>query len=217
MLKEPQFIYNLYRMFTSTKKNEKYWKDRKVDWKQAYWNPEHPHRDMIIEELKRFSFKSIFEMGCACGANLYRIHQEFPWAEFGGMDANADAITLAKQMLPRAQILDVGHAEDIYFSDKSIDIVMTDATLIYTGRDRINKTMDEMVRIARNGVLFCEFHSDKWWKRLDLEFGSHLHAYDYNKLLKERNCYDIKITKIPKEAWPILPWETFGYIISARL
>lgn len=209
-------IYNLYRMFTKTKHNEKYWKDRKIDWKLAYWTPEHPHRDMIIKELERFNFGSIFEIGCGSGANLYRIHQAYPQTQFGGIDISNDAIVMAKQMLPQAQILDVGVADDIYFSDKSIDVIMTDAALIYIGKDKIDKVMKEITRIARTGVVLCEFHSENWWKRLALSFGSHLNAYDYKKLLEKYGCYDIKFTKIPKKVWPILPWVTYGYIVSAR-
>ena len=210
-------IYNLYRMFTKTRKNEKYWKNRKIDWKTAYWTPEHPHRDLIIEGLKRFNFGSVYEIGCGAGANLYRIHQAFPHTQFGGMDINTEAIMFAKQALPLAQILDVGVADNIFFSDKSIDVVLTDAAIIYIGKDKIDKVMKEISRIARNGVVLCEFHSKSRLKRLGLRWGSHFSAYDYEKLLTKYGFYDVKVKKIPKESWPILPWEKFGYIITARI
>jgi len=210
-------LYNSYRMFTGTKKNEKYWKERQIDWKTGYWTPEHPHREMIIKALGRFNFGSVFEIGCASGANLQRIHQAYPQTQFGGMDINAEAIALAKQLLPQAQILDVGQADDIYFSDKSIDVILTDATLIYIDRDKIDKVMKEITRIARNGIVLCEFHSQSWWRRLGLRFVSHLNAYDYEKLLDKYDCYDIQFTKIPADIWPVLPWMEFGWIISARI
>jgi len=210
-------LYNFYRMFTSTKKNERYWKNRKIDWQQAYWTPNHSHRELIMKALERFNFGSIFEIGCGAGANLQRIHELYPKTQFGGIDINNDAIVLAKKLLPQAQILDVGVADDIYFSDNSIDVIFTDATLIYIGLDKINAVMKEITRIARNGIVLCEFHSESWWKRLLLKFFSHLNAYNYKKLLEKYGAYDIQITKIPKEKWPVLPWIKYGYIISCRI
>ena len=94
----------------STKYHRKYWKNRKnIDWKAAYGpqEPEHPHRNVIVDTLRRFDFRSVLEVGCAAGANIYRIKEAFPRADVGGIDWNEEAIEEAKRMLPRATVLQV--------------------------------------------------------------------------------------------------------------
>jgi hypothetical protein len=81
----------------------------------------------------------------------------------------------------------------------------------------IKKVLGEMVRITRNNVVLCEFHSKSWWKRLVLRWKTGYNAHDYRKLLEELGCYDIQIAKIPKEFWEGTPWEEWGYIITAKV
>lgn len=81
-----------------TKKHIKYWTERQIDWVSHYWNPEHPHRDLIIEVLKKDPPGSVCEIGCAAGANLYRIRKEWPNTRIAGCDLNSDAIKTANNI-----------------------------------------------------------------------------------------------------------------------
>lgn len=180
--------------------------------------PDHPHRELIIKALERLSWRSILEVGCGAGANLVCIRRQWPAAEIGGVDISEGAIAVAQKALPQARFLGVCPADDVFLSDKSIDVVLTDMTLIYTGPLRIRKTFRELMRVSRNNLLLCEFHHKSFWKRQGLRFRSGYHAYDYRKLLEDLGCYNIEIIKIPEESWPGgEPQRTFGCIITCSI
>lgn len=190
------------KIFRKTKEHSEYWRTRVIDWKTSYldtWN--HPHRDYIVQFLKSISWLSLFEIGCGAGANLLKILKELPGRQLGGIDINPDAIELAQSTF-KGGFFKVGSAEDIMMSDKSTDVVLSDMALIYVSRDKIDKYIEEIKRVARNYVLFCEFHSDSWLERLRIKATSGYSAYNYKKLLQKHGFYDIFIYKLPPEAWP---------------
>ena len=196
----------------------RYWKERKIDWNQSYMNPDHPHRQIIIDKLRNFGvFRSILEVGCAAGANLYKIKQNFPGADIGGLDWNADAIEEAKRMLPRASVLQVGEATDIYISNKGADILLSDMCFIYLSPGEFKKAIKEARRVARVGVIFCEFHQEKWIKRLLVKIFTGYNAYNYRKELIKAGFHDIEITPLTTKQWPDTEKEKgLRCIITAR-
>lgn len=204
-------------MLKSTKTHKKFWSERKINWEQDYLLADgalnHPHRQMIIDTLAKVQFTSVLEVGMGAGANLVRIKQQWPASEVGGFDVNLQAVQTASKFLPQAKFLDVAGADDIPLSDRSVDVVLSDACLIYTDPLNIKKTLTEMKRVARNYLILCEFHSESFYDRTKLRIKSGYHAYDYKKVLESLDCYGIHIQKIPKEVWPGTPWEQFGHII----
>lgn len=207
----------MINLFKTTKDHRQYWKTRKIDWKQSYWTPEHPHRNRIVELLGNFDFHSVLEVGCAAGANLQRIHEVFPRADIGGIDWNADAIGTAKGLLPRASILQVGDATDIYLSSKGADILLSDMAFIYLDKRNFRKALKEAKRVARKGVIFCEFHHSRWVMRVFLKYAAGYFAYNFRRELEREGFYDIAMYKLTDEDWPGgEPQKTFAWIITAR-
>lgn len=212
-------------MFKTTNQHKKYWAERKIDWKQAYCDPDnpgdtimHPHRQLIIDKLRKMRFGSVLEVGCASGANLYRIQREFRGVQVGGADLSRDAIAEAKRALGPLAILDVASVENMFFGDKSADVVISDMTLIYFGPRMIKKALREIARVARKQIIFCEFHSESFIKSWGLRMATGYNSYNYRKLLENEGFYDIFIDKIPESAWPGgEPQKTFGYIITAKI
>lgn len=202
----------------NTKQHKEYWENRKINWEEDYLKGviNHPHRQMIINALSKMQFKSVLEVGMGAGANLVRIKHQWPSVEVGGTDINLDAVKTASKYLPDAKYLDTGDPRDIYMSDKSIDVVMSDACLIYFDPRNIKKALREMKRVSRNGILLCEFHHESLYKRWKLRLDTGYNAYNYIKLLDELDFFDIQVTKIPKEVWPDTVWEEFGHIITAQ-
>jgi|SRR3990167_526565 len=199
----------------------RYWKegydDETIDWNVAYFNPDHPHRQLIIDALKQFQFRSVLEVGCGAGANLYNIKKAYPHSDVGGIDWNADAIAEARKMLPKASVLQIGEATDVYISDKGADILLSDMCYIYLDKKNFRKVLKEAKRVARNGVIFCEFHHTNWFLRQFLKWYAGYNAYDYAKELKKLGFYDITIRKVTEKEWPKgEPQKTFCNIISAR-
>ncbi|MAH46477.1 hypothetical protein CMI37_11635 [Candidatus Pacearchaeota archaeon] len=205
-------------MYKTTGRHKKYWIDRKIDWKKAYFNPEHPHRRLMVEALRDTDFRSLFEVGCAAGANLYNIQRAYPHAHIGGMDISEDAIETAKKILPNHAVFEVGSLDSIFMSDKCVDVTIADMTLIYLSPLKIKQALKELIRITRNNLVFCEFHHTNWFKRQALRLASGYNAYNYEKKLEKLGCYDIEIRKIKPEEWPGgEPQKTFGYIIRAKI
>ena len=199
------------------KNHKKYWKNRKIDWNQAYFNLDHPHRDLIIRALRGMKFATVYEIGCGAGANLYKIQQTFG-VRVGGIDINPDAIEEAKKHLRIDSIMEASDIDSIFMNDKSVDVLLSDMTLIYIGPLKMRKVMKEIVRITRRHILLVEFHSTSFWKRLRLYFKTGYFSYNYRKLLEKYGFYDVEAYKLKEEDWPGgEPQKTFGYIIKAKI
>lgn len=189
-------------MRLTTNQHKKYWATRKIDWNVSYLQTfSHPHRNVIIEVLKTFPWRSLWEIGCGPGANLVKIAKEMPGRELGGNDINPEAIALARQTFKNA-IFEVTSCEDILLSDKSCDVVLSDMTLIYIGPTKIKKVLKELHRICRTRIVLVEFDSTKWWRRLWLRWKSGYFAYDYKELLESCGYYDIMKYRIPSKFYP---------------
>ena len=189
-------------MIKAFRNHSKWWSQRKIDWNESYLSTaNHPHRDIIVQVLKTFQWRSLWEIGCASGPNLLKIHANFPNVELGGNDLNADAIELAKKTF-KGGIFEVSSADEICMSDKACDVILTDVTLIYVGPTKIKKTLREFKRMARNRIILVEFNSTSWWKRLKLRVMDGYFAHNYKKLLTELDFFDIIITKIPVKYYP---------------
>lgn len=206
-----------YMRFKTTAQHEKYWKERKIDWKKQYtdtWN--HPHRQFLVWALQSFQWVSLWEVGCGPGANLIKITKEMKDKQLGGSDINPEAIELARQTFKGGKF-HVETIDDMLLSDDSVDVVLSDATLIYYGSRTIDKAIAEMVRIARNHIVLCEFHGTVWWKRWWLWVTTGYNAYNYEELLEKHGCHSIQIIKLPPTFWEGFPWQPWGYIIIAKV
>lgn len=213
----------------TTAQHAKWWAARKIDWDAQYvatWT--HPHRALIMAALQSVPWVSLWEVGCGPGPNLIRIIKELPMTELqkkvgarqlGGCDVNADAIALAQKMMPAGKF-HVESSEDIFLTDSAVDVVLSDASLIYIGPMKIRKVLREMTRVGRNNIILCEFNETSLWKRFWLRWKTGYNAYDYKKLLEKEGCFDIKVIKIPPEYWDGYPWggpRSFGHIIIASI
>lgn len=215
----------MFRLRT-TKQHLRYWRERKLDWDKHYtstWG--HPHRALILGALQTVPWVSLWEIGVGSGANLIRIIKELPMSELqkqmgarqlGGSDINPDAIAKCNELMPKGKFHCESY-EDILLTDSSVDVVVSDAALIYTGPLKIRKVIKEMIRIGRNNLILCEFNERSLWKRIWLRLKTGYNAYDYKKLLESEGCFDVKIIKIPPEYWDGFPWQPHGHIIIANI
>lgn len=177
---------------------ELYWKHRQIDWNKAYFI-EHTHRDQLIKVLRGLQFDSVLEVGCGAGKNLDKIHKEFG-VNVQGTDINADAV---KETIRHLIWAKVGMVESIDYPDKSVDLLLTDACLIYVPLEKIQIAVNEMLRVARKYLVLCE------WSGED-KFDGHW-IYDYKRLFKN---YETKFTKIT--GWGG-NWAKYGQIIVVEI
>ena len=177
-----------------------WWRNRKVDWKKQYfdtWN--HPHRSLIIQVLRSLSWSCLWEVGVGGGANLARILKDIKKPmQLGGSDVNADAIEFCKKTF-NGGIFYCEKGNDMMMSDKSVDIVLCDMTLIYV--TDIDSYLKEFRRVARNHVILVEFHSKIWWKRILARWRGY-YVYNYQSLLAKHGFYNIYVFPMQKELWP---------------
>lgn len=210
--------------FQTTDKWKKWWAHRDIDWKKHYLvSFNHPHRRVISAALRLFPWISLFEIGVGGGANLVRIIKDFPGMQIGGADINKDAIRLCEETF-KGGYFKVGSGDDLMISDKAVDVILTDMTLIYVSPLKINKYLNEIKRLARSYVVLCEFHSTSWWNRLALYLNEGYYAHNYKKKLQKLGFCDILEYKLKPEDWPEEdgtaghePQKTFASIIIAKV
>lgn len=225
-------------IITGTRAYEDYWARRHLrkgsdwksegstledDWVSGYWESRHhQHRPLLIQKISAYKpLSSLLEIGCNCGPNLLLLAKALPDTKIQGIDINPEAVRQGRKLLRAEGIgnvnLEVGKADELKeFADKSIDVVFTDAVLIYIGPDKIEKVVAEMLRVARLALVFLEQHDT-----LASISGKYRHGKwirDYIGLLK-RNIPEenIHITRLMADQWPDKDWQTKGAIIEAIL
>lgn len=212
-----------------TKLQEWIWKTRRVKKGGRGWAEQndrcvnHPHRQLLVGKILAYApLESILEIGCNTGPNLYLLTKKFPKARLYGIDINYKAIEMGKEWLQQVGVknivLSAGKADKLgCFHDKSIDLVFTDATLIYIGPDRIKEVIREMRRIARKALVFNEWHQENRKTECLYCYGHWVHNYRalFTSHLSSENS--ITVSKIPEDLWGGGGWKEFGAIIEVRL
>jgi len=213
--------------------SSRYWEERKItdsvkdwrndgnlNWIEEYWkSKEHPHRKLIIKELKKLGpFESLLEIGCNCGPNIFLIKKEFPTTKIIGIDINRPSLIEGMSKFPKEFFKNSGMfyqnlEKGINCAPKYFDIILSDAVLMYVNPEKIRHVIEEMIRVTKKAIIFCE------WQIPDNRLGEKVYGHwarDYVKLLGD---YGIKtsIYKLTKEDWPSENWSRVGYIITGSL
>lgn len=201
-----------------------YWQFRHVfdhSWPKQYISAESLksiHREFLIAKiLSCLPIESVLEFGCSSGPNLHLLAKKLPEARIYGVDISKSAINEGKKHFEKNNFKNVflksGGIETLKeFKDKSIDVVFTDAVLIYFGKDKIEQAIKELLRIAKKRVFFLELnqneansiYNDNW-----------MHNY---KLLLEKidSAKTVSLNKLPNNMWPG-NWEKNGYLIEISI
>lgn len=179
---------------------------------------DHPHRQQLIDAVTSFApFTSVLEIGCNSGPNLMLLSQRFPNAVFMGVDINKNAIKVGKRYIETHDIkniqLRVGRADQLQdIEDKSIDVVFTDAVLMFVGPDRICQVMAEIRRIARRGFVTHEYHA------LSPPPGNYdggRWVYNYEELIA--SCFPSATYRISKSMFSGGGWDQYGALVQVSL
>lgn len=201
---------------------EHYWKYRHIlenvdDWhagaqniSEGYWNSiGHPHRKMIIDAVSSIGAESVLEVGCASGPNIMAIRDalSIPDDKLAGIDVNEGFIEHARKYLPGV-FYEVGSVTALPFENKTFDVVLTDAVLMYVDKENIKKAIREIERVAKKGIIFSE-----WYASSLLGVVKDFHwARDYSKLLKK---WKVTKEKMPEGMWDSKGWTKHGYLFVA--
>ena len=121
---------------------------------------------------------------------------------------------LAQEGISNITLLE-GKADELgQFKDRSFDIVVTDAVLIYVGPDKIKKVIAEMLRVSRQALILLEWHSfNSKSNPLGVYVGHWMR--DYVALLEDFVPENkIKVIKMSEELWPDKNWQRLGGVIE---
>ncbi len=217
-----------FRKYLRRNRLDKWWSKEGDSLGEGYWDSiGHPHRSFLVERIAAFSpISSVLEIGCASGPNLYLLAKRFPESEIMGIDIRPHAVQDGNEGFAREGItnvkLSVGRAEDLsQFKDKSVDVVFTDAILIYVRRAAILRVIKQMLRIPRKRTALVECHDfeRQLGDRQGLGvFNRGLWIRDYMTLLKQFVPEEqIRVTKITKEVWPDDGWGKNGAVIEVTI
>lgn len=209
----------LERYLIGTKIEEWFWKNQKGDWAEGYLKSvNHPHRAMLMEAVSHFEpISSILEIGCASGPNLILLSEKHKDIKIVGIDLNKIGVKCGNDYFKKAgiknvEIFEKGFSDLKSYTDKSFDIILTDAVMLYLAPDKIKQAAVDMLRIAKHGIIMVERHSDKLDGIGKYNMGNWLRNYE--KLFKDLNDnLDIKKTKIPEEVWGG-EWGEYGYVFE---
>lgn len=182
------------------------------DIKKGFNNLNHPHRKVLTNIIMSYNPESVLEIGCNYCPNLIWLSDKV--STLKGLDINSHAIKEGKKLLPDAELM-VGKAEDLSkYKDKSVDVVFSDAVLMYVGSKDIKKVLKEMIRISRKGIILIEWHTEN-----SDTYNTHIGNWtrNYRKLLEKLVPKEqIETIKITKEIWANINWIKQGYIIKVK-
>lgn len=216
-------IKRLLAKIFGTRLDELFWEFRHFldkKWSESYISNEslnHPHRQLLIDKISNnFPFQSVLEIGCASGPNLYLLSQRFLGAKFYGIDISKKAIKEGQKFFDQKRIKNVSLENGSImnlgnFEDRSMDIVFSDAAILYIGPDKIKLVLAEMMRIAKKAVVLCEQHTD------GDSFYNNKWVHNYKDIIKKiAPEAKINFTKIPEDIWAG-DWAKYGYVIEIKL
>lgn len=205
-------IYYFFAKYLHLIQGESYWRNRRGgdDWESSSRNwligyfesRTHPHRELILKEVKKLKPSNILEVGCSVAPNLMRISDEFPGIRLAGVDVNEESIQHASTYLPHGKF-SVASADNLPFKDNSFDMVLVDAVLLYVPPKKIDKTLKELLRVTKKNLVLIEWFAEKE----KVVFGHQ--ARNYPELFYP---YRVDCVKITRKDWPADNWSQIGYM-----
>ena len=228
MLKYLKIIYRNCRKYLETTisdslLNELIWSFRDIykgkKWIAGYCDSiDHYHRRQIVSAIKSFSdIDSVLEIGCNSGPNMFLVQKEIQNIQVYGIDINKRPVRYGKDVAKNRGINNLyffyGRADDLsQFEANSIDIVLSDAVLMFVGPKKIGQVFSEIRRVVRKGIVLNEYHS------LNPPEGYYLDGrwvYNYKELLE--TYFPSAELSFEKSAFSGAEWDTYGTLVIARL
>lgn len=141
----------------SKNKQAKYWSGKEIPQIEAYWSspPGIKRSQFFVEQLKDYTFDSIFEVGYFSGRNLKYIQKAFPNVKIDGLELNAKAAKFARKHLnlPHLKCM---NAYDINTIKEKYDIVFTSGVLIHIVPTDVEQIINKMMNISNKYIVHME-------------------------------------------------------------
>ena len=130
-----------------------------------YWQSRTaPARRAIAEAIQPLDGRSMLEIGCHAGANLWAVGQVRSFDRLAGTDLSPTVLVEARRRLAAESLpvdLSIASADALPFADKSFDIALTSVMLVCIGPEAIDASLDEILRVTRRWLVLCEPWSER--------------------------------------------------------
>ena len=140
-------------------------------WLTRFYDPvvrlttrEATFKEALLRQASIRDGHRILDLGCGTGTLAMMVKRAYPSAEVFGLDADPEALTLARKKLEEAGIeaqLDQGLASALLYPDESFDRVLSSLFLHHLPSGLKLDAMREVLRVLRRGG---EFHIADWGK-----------------------------------------------------
>ena len=179
-------------------------------WRLNYWRSKippfddlisHPHRRYVVNAVLAHDPISVTEVGCGRGANLFLLGERKPDLWLSGSDVSPTAVKDARRHLQSVQ-LGVGSVSDLdHLPPRSIDVVLSDAVMMYVPPNEIARSIAAMRRVASRAVVISGWHGEPHYDESSW-------VYDFREL------GPAQIAPFPPDAWNDVRWKKYGAIIE---
>ena len=140
----------------------------------------------IAEEVHKFSFQSLLEIGCGYGKQLKNLSRSGLFLT--GCDFSRPQLMKAGSFFPEiAGRLVEADGEAIPFGDKTFDAVFSSAVILHNKPDKAKKIIAEMIRVSRRYLIHNE----------DTDITFSRYGYDFTKTYKKMNFKIVAAQHIP--------------------
>lgn len=139
-------------------KNSKYKTVENFFTKSNYWrgwvsvDPDRVETRFIKNKLKKEKGKiKLLDIACGNGRLLKFLQKEFKNVDLYGIDVNNNALSIAKQSVPRAN-LKKASVYKLPYSNKEFDVVVIPSSFMHFERPK--EALSEILRVCKNWVFF---------------------------------------------------------------
>jgi trans-aconitate methyltransferase len=193
-----------------------------TDWTDKTWFEHcyHPHRDILLDKIKAFNPKSVYEFGCGYGQNLYRIKKELPDCRVVGSDTDKFRVETGLNRFTKEGVAVEMSIGNILTDtpDKKYDVVFTDAVflMIEMDNDKLMEVMKKLLDMATKALILVEWHDDTSKFPGENTAQQIRVVRNYKEILLMLGIQRADFQKTTQEDFPSTPWEKWGYYMVIK-
>jgi ubiquinone/menaquinone biosynthesis C-methylase UbiE len=225
LVKKYWILNSILRHVIGSGIEERHFRNREsADVKLGFSNLVLPHREWVARRILNGAEKNlkILEVGCGWGPNLAVLSNIEPTLHLTGIDISPASILEGTKRLNELGFKNItlieGSADNLNkIPTSSVDIVLSDAVLLYVGPDKINQVIKEMLRVARSKLIILEMHVDQGENPLD-NYTKDGWLRDYIALFRPIvGEMSVRMEKIPFGLRSSGRWPLYGCIVEVDI
>lgn len=179
---------------------------------ESYWNqmgssfqffPNTRYRiSLILEELEKFEFRSILDVGCGDGSLLSHIQSRFPLVACNGCDVSESGISLCAKKFPSMNFfkLDLGNSTQ-EVKQATFDVVVCSEVIEHLDNYKI--ALRNLFQLAGpDGLLILTTPTGYIWKTY--KYHGHVRHFELKELLEDLKVVGFNNVHGYRYGWPFM-------------